>query len=89
MIALALIAKLVPFPKVRKGLLRKNPYWFQLTKFDVFAAISGGDSFSDIYGIRRFLYVSLPQVLVLLMGKPLVLLPQTLGYAMYPSWGVS
>jgi polysaccharide pyruvyl transferase WcaK-like protein len=43
------------------------------------AAIAGGDSFSDIYGMRRFFYVALPQLLVLLLGKKLFLLPQTLG----------
>jgi polysaccharide pyruvyl transferase WcaK-like protein len=42
-------------------------------------AISGGDSFSDIYGLGRLLYVSLPQLLVLFVGKKLVLLPQTIG----------
>jgi polysaccharide pyruvyl transferase WcaK-like protein len=41
--------------------------------------MSGGDSFSDIYGLERLLYVSLPQILALLMGKKLILLPQTIG----------
>jgi len=45
----------------------------------VHLSIAGGDSFSDIYGLRRFIYVALPQILVLLLGKPLVLLPQTYG----------
>lgn len=39
----------------------------------------GGDSFSDIYGIGRLIYVALPQILALLLGKPLMLLPQTYG----------
>lgn len=42
-------------------------------------SIAGGDSFSDIYGLRRFAYVVLPQILVLLMQRPLVQLPQTYG----------
>lgn len=42
-------------------------------------SIAGGDSFSDIYGIRRFLYVSLPQIMAVVLGRPLVLLPQTYG----------
>ena len=42
-------------------------------------SLNYGDSFSDIYGIRRLLYVSLPQVLVLLLNRPLVQLPQTIG----------
>jgi polysaccharide pyruvyl transferase WcaK-like protein len=46
---------------------------------DIVCSISGGDSFSDIYGVGRYLYVSLPQILVLLLQKPLVMLPQTYG----------
>ena len=46
---------------------------------NIIGSIAGGDSFSDIYGINRLIYVALPQLLVLLMDKPLVLLPQTIG----------
>ena len=42
-------------------------------------SLAGGDSFSDIYGFRRMLYVCLPQFIVLALGCPMVLLPQTLG----------
>jgi colanic acid/amylovoran biosynthesis protein len=41
--------------------------------------ISGGDSFTDLYGIRRFRTVTVPKLLALQLGKPLVLLPQTYG----------
>ncbi|MGD1082629.1 MAG: polysaccharide pyruvyl transferase family protein, partial [Candidatus Sulfotelmatobacter sp.] len=50
-----------------------------LDESDLVVAISGGDSFSDIYGLERLLYVSLPQILALWVGKRLILLPQTLG----------
>ena len=40
---------------------------------------SGGDSFADIYGRRRFLWVSRPKWLAIAMKRPLVLLPQTYG----------
>jgi polysaccharide pyruvyl transferase WcaK-like protein len=46
---------------------------------DIVVSIAGGDSFSDLYGPVRFFYVSLPQIVALLLGKKLVLLPQTLG----------
>jgi colanic acid/amylovoran biosynthesis protein len=46
--------------------------------------MAGGDSFSDIYGMRRLAYVGLPQILALVLGKELVLLPQTLGP--FKSW---
>lgn len=63
----------------RSGLARRNAVLSEMSDTDVFVAISGGDSFSDIYGLVRLLYVGLPQILVLLLGKRLVLLPQTVG----------
>lgn len=41
--------------------------------------ISGGDSFSDIYGGRRFTAVTQPKHLTLDAGTPLILMPQTYG----------
>lgn len=63
----------------RARLLRANRWLDQITTADLALAVSGGDSFSDIYGRERFFYVALPQLLVVLLGKPLVLLPQTIG----------
>jgi polysaccharide pyruvyl transferase WcaK-like protein len=41
--------------------------------------MAGGDSFSDIYGFERLMAATLPQILIVLLGKRLVLLPQTIG----------
>lgn len=41
--------------------------------------ISGGDSFTDLYGRRRWQMVVLPKQMTLRIGTPLVLLPQTYG----------
>lgn len=41
--------------------------------------VSGGDSFSDIYGEHRFRTVCAPKQLALRARRPLVLLPQTYG----------
>ena len=41
--------------------------------------ISGGDSFSDIYGKKRFTAVTQPKQLALDAGTPLILMPQTYG----------
>lgn len=38
-----------------------------------------GDSFSDIYGWKRFAYPVLTKLMVVWRGKPLVLSPQTIG----------
>src|SRR5581483_5472072 len=79
LILLALILRLLPFAFLRNALLRRNAWLREMEETDLFVAISGGDSFSDIYGLGRLMYVALPQVLVLLLRKRLVLLPQTLG----------
>lgn len=44
-----------------------------------FLDISGGDSFTDLYGPGRFRAICAPKSLALRLGKPLVLLPQTYG----------
>lgn len=41
--------------------------------------LSGGDSFTDLYGDYRFQFVTLPKVVTLEAGLPLFLLPQTYG----------
>ncbi|MEZ6018296.1 MAG: polysaccharide pyruvyl transferase family protein [Planctomycetota bacterium] len=41
--------------------------------------LSGGDSFTDLYGRERFDTVTLPKRIALQQGAPLVLLPQTYG----------
>jgi polysaccharide pyruvyl transferase WcaK-like protein len=58
---------------------QSNPWFKSIREADVAVAVSGGDSFSDIYGLGRFFYVYLPQLLVLWLGTKLVLLPQTIG----------
>ncbi len=76
---LALLVKIVPSKAFRNWVLSKNACLAEIDAIDLFASIAGGDSFSDIYGMERYFYVSLPQILVLLLGKKLVLLPQTYG----------
>ena len=41
--------------------------------------VSGGDSFTDLYGPHRFRSMTLAKRVVLNAGRPLILLPQTLG----------
>jgi len=63
----------------RQTAIRNDLWLSQLRSVDFAAAISGGDSFSDIYGMRRLLYICLPKLLMMALGKPLVYLPQTIG----------
>jgi polysaccharide pyruvyl transferase WcaK-like protein len=46
---------------------------------DAMLDVSGGDSFTDLYGAKRFAAMVLTKRLALDTGKPLILLPQTLG----------
>ncbi|VYT78823.1 hypothetical protein [Clostridium tertium] len=41
--------------------------------------ISEGDSFSDIYGIKRFIQHSLIKLMAIKLNKKLIIMPQTLG----------
>lgn len=51
----------------------------ELDKCDVVIDISAGDSFSDIYGTKRFIVVTKPKIISLQRRIPLILLPQTYG----------
>lgn len=46
---------------------------------DAIVDISGGDSFSDIYGIKRFNTIIRPKFIAINRKVPLILLPQTYG----------
>ena len=76
----AILLKLLPFNGFGKLLSVINPYVKTLIETEKVFDITGGDSFSDIYGLRRFLiYGFLQKWLVTLFGKELILLPQTYG----------
>ncbi len=51
----------------------------RLREADAVLDISGGDSFTDLYGPHRFRSITLPKLMAQRLGKPLVLLPQTYG----------
>jgi colanic acid/amylovoran biosynthesis protein len=78
LIAVSLVARILPC-RLGQIVTSRNLYLKKINEASVVLAISGGDSFSDIYGLRRFFYVSLPQILAQLLRKKLVLLPQTIG----------
>ena len=56
-----------------------NPTATRLRSVDAVLDVSGGDSFSDIYGMHRFRQVMEPKLATLRAGTPLLLLPQTYG----------
>jgi colanic acid/amylovoran biosynthesis protein len=79
LLLLAILLRVLPSQKLRNLVSEKNVCLRNILEADIALALSGGDSFSDIYGLGRFTYVCLPQLLVLLLNKKLILLPQTLG----------
>jgi colanic acid/amylovoran biosynthesis protein len=75
----ALIWRIMPSQILKNKIIAQNYHLRQISEADIIGSVSGGDSFSDIYGLGRLIYVFLPQLLVILMKKKLVQLPQTLG----------
>lgn len=79
LLAVAFLLRLLPNSHAKARIIRRSPHLEAIAKADVIAGISAGDSFSDLYGMKRLMYVTLPLLLVVFLDKPLVLLPQTYG----------
>lgn len=78
-LGLALLQWCIPIKSVREKLINLNQVLLEMYKADFIADIQGGDSFSDIYGLRGLILGTIPMFLALLLRKKLVLLPQTYG----------
>jgi len=75
----SLLTRLLPFDSTRRFVTRRNSAMKLLLETSVFIDISGGDSFSDIYGVRRLTLGFLLRLLPLILRKSLILFPQTYG----------
>ena len=75
----SLLMKVLPASRLKQNLANRNPCFKTLYDTDLVVDITGGDSFSDIYGFKRFFLGFLCKWLVTFSGKKLVLLPQTYG----------
>ncbi len=75
----ALACKLIPLPSFRAHLAASTPWLRHLLEADLVGDISGGDSFSDIYGVQRLLLAASEHLIAALLGKRVLLLPQTCG----------
>jgi polysaccharide pyruvyl transferase WcaK-like protein len=62
-----------------RAMLPGGALWQALDRCDAVLDIGGGDSFTDIYGAKRFGYLWLSKLAARLKGKPLVFSPQTIG----------
>jgi polysaccharide pyruvyl transferase WcaK-like protein len=76
---LAVLHRAIPLKSIRNKIVQLSPWLRAIQEADVIGDIHGGDSFSDIYGQVRFLIETLPNLIVFLMQKKLILLPQTYG----------
>lgn len=66
-------------PFLRNRLAATHSTLSELLRCDMLCDITGGDSFSDIYGLPRFLRGYLLKRVCQMTGKPFILLPQTYG----------
>ena len=62
-----------------RSMLSPAGYWRTLGQLDCVLDIGAGDSFADIYGLKRFLYLWISKELAYLRRLPLVFSPQTIG----------
>ncbi len=75
----ALLLKVIPASWLKKALMARNPYFKNIMETALVVDITAGDSFSDLYDMRRLIFGSLFKWLFLLCGKKLIMLPQTYG----------
>jgi len=73
------LGTMAAFSQLGRTLGALHPAVNALDRCDAILDVSGGDSFSDIYGSRRFGIVVRPKLIAKRRGIPLVLLPQTYG----------
>jgi polysaccharide pyruvyl transferase WcaK-like protein len=76
---LSLVYRCVPISALRNAIARSTPWIEAARQCAVVAEIRGGDSFSDIYGLYRFVLGSLPILSMILIRGRITLLPQTYG----------
>ncbi|MCQ4120962.1 polysaccharide pyruvyl transferase family protein [Rhodococcus tibetensis] len=57
----------------------KGPVKTEIHKYDIVLDTGGGDSFTDIYGLRRLMLMAYVHRAAKKSGVPLVLMPQTIG----------
>lgn len=62
--------------------------WRAMGEVDCVLDIGAGDSFTDIYGPRRFAFLLLTKLAAIARGKPLIFSPQTIGPFTNPAYKV-
>ncbi|HWB01666.1 MAG TPA: polysaccharide pyruvyl transferase family protein [Verrucomicrobiales bacterium] len=78
-LVMAVLYRLVFFKKLRAGIARSTPWIGAIAESEFVGDIRGGDSFSDIYGLKGYILGSLAVWTVILVKGSVVLFPQTYG----------
>ena len=78
-LGLVFLSRWLPFKVVTKIIASANKAFGYIANIDMFCDITGGDSFSNIYGMKRFVLGYLRKRLCQSTGKYFVMLPQTYG----------
>ncbi len=76
---MSILYRLIPIAGVRSWISGLIPWIGVVRCLTVVGDVRGGDSFSDIYGIKRFLIASMPSWSVILVRGEIVHFPQTYG----------
>lgn len=75
----SLLLKIFPLKWLQEAIKANNIYYRDIQEADLVVDITGGDSFSDIYGFKRLRLDALLKLLIILCRNNFVLLPQTYG----------
>lgn len=78
-LVMSFVYRFVPSVAVRRAIERNIPWIGSVAAADLVGDVRGGDSFSDIYGLKRFFLAFLPVLSVILVKGFIVHLPQTYG----------
>ena len=78
LLLMSVVYRILP-NRLRSKFLDTRPILMAYVSADVVIGISAGDSFSDIYGYRQFISHYLIDLVAIVLRKPLVIFPQTIG----------
>ncbi|MFC1663747.1 polysaccharide pyruvyl transferase family protein, partial [Patescibacteria group bacterium] len=85
LLILSILIKIFP-SFIKKFFLKKISFLNILKKFDLILDLSEGDSFTDLYGIKRMLVYGFVKIIPINLGISVIMLPQTVGpFRLLPS----
>jgi len=71
--------RIINVTKQKRSCVNCSTLYSAYLEADMILDLSAGDSFTDIYRIKRYIYTSLPKLISIIMKKKLILMPQTIG----------